>query len=82
MPGLDVGVPDRHRALLSALDQRGLRGADVLAVHRARWSVDVTSIDMAPTALIDSTVVVATTTSPACSGREWLKLCSPCTTIE
>ena len=33
-------------------------------------SVDVTIIDIAPTALIDSIVVVATTTSPACSGRE------------
>jgi hypothetical protein len=37
---------------------------------------------MVPTALIDSTAVVATTTSPACSGRLWLKLSSPCTTIE
>ena len=31
--------------------------------------------------LIDSMVDCATTTSPACSGREWVKLCSPCTTI-
>ena len=45
-------------------------------------SVDVTSIDIAPTDLIDSIVVVATTTSPACSGREWPKLCWPCTTID
>jgi hypothetical protein len=32
-------------------------------------SVEVTSVDMAPSGLMDSTVVVAITTSPACSGR-------------
>ena len=65
---IDVNNAGPIRALLMSLVEES--GAQVVIV------------DMAPSALIDSTVVVATTTSPACSGRLCAKLCSLCTTIE
>ncbi len=48
---------------------------------RVLISVTVVSMVMLPIRLIDSIVDCVVTTSPACSGLVWLKLCSPCTII-
>jgi hypothetical protein len=55
------------------------RAVQTCSPSTVRISVTVVSVVRLRTCLIDSIVDCATTTSPACSGREWLKLCSPCT---
>src|SRR5271166_4517815 len=57
------------------------RAVQTCSPSTVRTSVTIAIVVMLRTCLIDSIVDCATTTSPACSGRAWVKLCSPCTTM-
>src|SRR5208282_3673593 len=55
------------------------RAVQTCSPFTVRISVTVLSVVRLRTCLIEEIVDCATTTSPACSGRAWVKLCSPCT---
>src|SRR5271169_5912018 len=82
--GLDLVVAGAgHRSILFP----GLYAPRSTSVYRAvhtcspstvRIWVTVVSVVMLPTGRMDSMVLCDTSTSPACIGRAWVKLCSPC----
>src|SRR5690348_12542377 len=71
----------RHLLPYAPRSTRVDRAVQTCSPSAVRISVTVAIVVMVRICLIDSMVDCATTTSPACSGREWVKLCSPCTTI-